>query len=658
MDILNNNTEATNARQTTTTKSIQNKTMPNKHTVSQRQQQHNMTGATCSTTSTTTTNNNNNNYNTSSLYSNESHFKKKKYKYNNSQFGNQFDYNYNYGYNNNYNNNRISNNDSFYNRNNRTRFMNNKHKYYYYNDYQVSNQKYNKYNQVIQFSVNLNPISTLNDNFTFNSTTTGTSSTPITTTTTTSTTTTNNNITTFPYDYAQLPSIVLAKIYSYLPLKDRLNASIACKNWRYGLLNNPCLWTNYDLVVYLCNKQIDLKSAQFKLKHFLKLTKNLCFKFDVNESCLIEKLADCIELIISDAKNLKNLTLMPIYKDKDSTTSSGSISSSSNSLDKIKQKLFKSIKEFISNSKWLEHLSLGFLHFDDCDDEHLIDLIDELNRKFSQTFKSLHISSISKTSVLYLNNNKRHNNKNNNNNESALIPLISNNLINFKNLQYLSINFNDLTDDLIQSDLFTQTLKKLHLNVNNISSLSEFKQIQRNQAWSNVNVKNLSLRVYLNILVQEEFARKFTSILSASMPLDTLRMYFCKSFNPELIQFLSDNYSDSLQSLIIVDSIVEPTLRYHNPLRFDADPDPLILLCWKCKYLRELVVVGYEMLEINLIAIAKLRSNLKRFHVAMDCVIDLKYGQFRNDDFIEDEEGEDTIVDYGFCSDQVIDKVS
>ena len=54
-----------------------------------------------------------------------------------------------------------------------------------------------------------------------------------------------------------------------------------------------------------------------------------------------------------------------------------------------------------------------------------------------------------------------------------------------------------------------------------------------------------------------------------------------------------------------------------------------------------MIVVGYEMLEINLIAIAKLRTNLRKFDVAMDCIIDLKYGKFRNDDFIEDEEGED-----------------
>ena len=134
-------------------------------------------------------------------------------------------------------------------------------------------------------------------------------------------------------------------------------------------------------------------------------------------------------------------------------------------------------------------------------------------------------------------------------------------------------------------------------------------------------------------------------------------MYFCKSLNPEMLAYLSNNYGDTLHSLVIVDAITEPTLRYHNALRYDADPDPLVLLCWKCKHLTDLIIVGYEILEINLIAIAKLRSNLKSFYVPMDCVMDLRYGHFRNNAFIEDDDGEDTIVDYGFCSYQVIDKV-
>jgi len=116
-----------------------------------------------------------------------------------------------------------------------------------------------------------------------------------------------------PYDYAQLPNVVLAKIYSYLPLKDRLSASISCKNWRSGLLNNPCLWTSFDLVIYLCNKQFDFKSAHFKLKHFGKLSKNCVFKFDSDDLILIEKLASSIELIKNESNNLKCLTLGPIF---------------------------------------------------------------------------------------------------------------------------------------------------------------------------------------------------------------------------------------------------------------------------------------------------------------------------------------------------------
>lgn len=179
----------------------------------------------------------------------------------------------------------------------------------------------------------------------------------------------------------------------------------------------------------------------------------------------------------------------------------------------------------------------------------------------------------------------------------------------------------------------------------------------RDESWSIATNRNKSLRVTVNFLVVEEAARKYTNVLSRLMPLEKMRMYFCKSLNPELLHFLSDNYSNTLSSLVVVDGITDPTLRYHNPLRHDADPDPLVLLCWKCRHLSELVLVGYEVLEINLIAIAKLRSNLKVFYVPMDCIIDLRYGHVNNDDFIEDEDGEDTIVDYGFCSDQVIDKV-
>ena len=145
--------------------------------------------------------------------------------------------------------------------------------------------------------------------------------------------------------------------------------------------------------------------------------------------------------------------------------------------------------------------------------------------------------------------------------------------------------------------------------------------------------------------------------MKAKMPLEKLRFYFCKSLNPEILQFISNSYCDTLKTFCVIDTISDPALRYHNPFRSDADPDPLVLLAWKCKYLVELTLIGYEVLQINLTAIAQLRNNLKVFHVPIDCVITLRYGAFTDDDFFEDEEGDDTLVDYGTCSNQVIAKV-
>lgn len=259
----------------------------NKCATYQRQQQQQTSPVTGAVSGTSTSFN----------QSNENDFKKK-YKYN-TQFVHNVNNNYNIS-------SKRVNNDLNYNRNRR---FNYKQRYFTSNANSYDNQNYNQRYNYKQFNnrydnyfnfgkyqpnsfqftptTAINPFMRLND--------------------------TKGLIKTFPYDYAQLPNVVLAKIFTYLPLKDRLNASTACKSWRSGLFNNPCLWTTYDLVIYLCNKQIDLKSAQFKLRNFSKLTKNCVFKFDVDDYSLIEKLASCLDQIKNEVNNLKYLTLKPIY---------------------------------------------------------------------------------------------------------------------------------------------------------------------------------------------------------------------------------------------------------------------------------------------------------------------------------------------------------
>ncbi|CAF0712121.1 unnamed protein product [Brachionus calyciflorus] len=460
------------------------------------------------------------------------------------------------------------------------------------------------------------------------------------------------------YDYSQLPNIVLANIYSHLNLKDRLSASLVCKTWRLGLFN-PSLWQDSNITIYLLNRFVDLKSSDFKLQNLLKYSKNLIVKYDPNEMSLYNYLINVIIGNLKEYKNVSSVSLQPIlynlfyedgyfYDDEEELNDNDDYLSENNAI------LFKNLTEWCLNTKNVEHLSLGLIDDMNKSKVNLAKLMAALGDKHANNLKSLHLSTSKKISSLALQTTNGNIQANYYDDKKFFLSQC---LSRFKALTHLSIDFEHLSDDFLRSSCCLQSLKKLNLNVNGINNILNNDNRIKDESWSILTNNNKNLRVTINFIQVEESARKFNLVLNQFIPLEALRMYFCKSLNPDILQFISNNYSETLKSLIIVDAINDPSLRYHNPLRHDADPDPLVLLCWKCKYLDELVLVGYEILEINLIAIAKLRDNLKTFYVAMDCIIDLKYGKFKNNDFIEDEDGEDTIVDYGFCSEQSIRKV-
>ena len=301
------------------------------------------------------------------------------------------------------------------------------------------------------------------------------------------------------------------------------------------------------------------------------------------------------------------------------------------------------------------------------DNDNLEKLLSNLNN--GSQLKSLHISTIKYASSHSLASSCKHkpvdDGEQSNRSIVNVRGSLSASLLSLGHLSSLSIDYEHLSDDLVRhlSSSSANRLTSLSINVNELDSAinvnNNLTPHIRDETWQLARVNNSSLRVKVNFLMTEStLANNFRYILNSTMPLETLRMYFCKALNPAMLQYLSDNYADTLKSLCVVDSIQSDALRYHVvSSRQDTDPDPLILLCWKCRHLTELVLVGYEILEINLIAIAKLRSNLKLFYVPMDCIIDLTYGKFKDDEFIEDEDGEDTLIDYGSCSHQIIDKV-
>lgn len=60
------------------------------------------------------------------------------------------------------------------------------------------------------------------------------------------------------------------------------------------------------------------------------------------------------------------------------------------------------------------------------------------------------------------------------------------------------------------------------------------------------------------------------------------------------------------------------------------------------------------MLEVNLLAIAKLRPQLRTFNVCADCVMTLQYGHLHmNHQFVEDDDGNDAFIQYGICTNSI-----
>jgi hypothetical protein len=65
-------------------------------------------------------------------------------------------------------------------------------------------------------------------------------------------------------------------------------------------------------------------------------------------------------------------------------------------------------------------------------------------------------------------------------------------------------------------------------------------------------------------------------------------------------------------------------------------------------------MLGYEVLEVNLLAIAKLRPQLRTLNVCADCVMTLQYGHLHmNHQFIEDDDGNDAFIQYGICTNSI-----
>ena len=243
-------------------------------------------------------------------------------------------------------------------------------------------------------------------------------------------------------------------------LTECLNASSTCKIWRANLmLNSPSLWHKFPLTIYLCNKHDDLESHKFKLNNFSNLCSSLNFKFDANDFYLIKKLND--SLMTSQFLNLKQLRLDPVfnlYIDDDIDSMNADYYDDCNSTDNITylgKLILNSLIKIITYSKFIEHLSIGFFNYKNPSDSGTMkELLISLSKLHTNSLKSLHISTCPKSASVYLNH-KQYNSKVN-----FKSMMFDNYIPQFIHLESLSLDYKDLSNSMIQSNLFRTSLKR------------------------------------------------------------------------------------------------------------------------------------------------------------------------------------------------------
>jgi len=255
------------------------------------------------------------------------------------------------------------------------------------------------------------------------------------------------------------------------------------------------------------------------------------------------------------------------------------------------------VRNIIRNARHLKKLSLGCL-VELCEDgEELIYLLAEHQ---ASNIEALHIASIKEDPDSY-----------------PLYDFPVDHFCHLSNLCELGLDYDYVTDELLQT--WTRsgctTLHKLILHVHGIEP--EHPHVT-NKTWQELVRVSPSLKVTLNLIHSIDGVENILDILQPALPVACLRMFFCQYLPEAMLTFLSQHNSTTLESIIIVDGMTDFVPAVYETFGVE---DPFVMLTWKCQNLKEFSLIGYDIDQDDVVAIARLKGNqLKRFEIPMCCI--------------------------------------
>lgn len=395
------------------------------------------------------------------------------------------------------------------------------------------------------------------------------------------------------HNWSYLPSVVLHDIYSILNQKDRINASSVCRNWRQNLYH-PSFWQE---AVFKIDTNHVAKNF-YKNSVIAHIVQNVTIQFDSLSPQCVSGFVTLLQTLSSNS-NLKSLLIEPTHCRIEHAPKIFEIfSDNSNAmLPRLVQACCRIP---------LQRFSIGGSE-DLC--QQIPQFLQLLGSVRPEKVTLLGLASVKEDPGNYL--------------ICDADPML---FAPFKSLKVLSIDYDILSDVFLDSLENANNLQRLIVHIHGVwtghPATSE-------EAWMRFKLTHPDCQLRLSFIhAYDEVTRMQHDILRSNMPLSHIKVFFCEHINLEVLNLLSSWYSQTLRSIVWVDSQCDnsQSTSWHLVRRLgdpDANqPDPLVMAAWLCPNLEEIVLLGYKYFEEDLVAIARLRNDtLRNLEVANEDVI-------------------------------------
>jgi hypothetical protein len=173
----------------------------------------------------------------------------------------------------------------------------------------------------------------------------------------------------------------------------------------------------------------------------------------------------------------------------------------------------------------------------------------------------------------------------------TVLDLQPSDLAPFLRLHTVSLDYDNLSPDLLLTLAQPGRCHLRHLSIM-VHGLWAGHESVDDATWLRARQGLPRLEVTLVVLHTYEGVAALTSILCPHMPLVRLRQYFCGNISAAAITFIGNHMSEDFRELEVVESLGPGQPQPYTTSSMAQDPDPFVMLAWRCNGLQSLRLIG------------------------------------------------------------------